>query len=372
MHRMSDLGRVRRPGELLDPSTWNPVLADNWLPRTAALWDALGRDPVFAAYLNASTAAEALMTDLSERQRRFYAHLIGRSTRSERRQRRELAARDERRSTSPRAQARSRTRRPHVFWHEGGDGPVLLLLNGWTASGLAWPTRWLQRLEYTFHVVRIDNRGCGYSRTAPAPFTMAQLADDAADVLDAVGARSATVLGASMGGMVAQELALRHPDMVRRLILVATRPPAPAHIASRSPTMLATLKRPDSDESLETFQRKQWMNQCAPGFAEREPARFDELIDQVTARVTPRAGVMNQLRAIAGWHGSWRLQAITAPTVVVHGDLDPLMPVGNGMRLAKLIPGARYVELPGVGHLPTLEAPEALEKIVLEGATVAP
>jgi pimeloyl-ACP methyl ester carboxylesterase len=135
--------------------------------------------------------------------------------------------------------------------------------------------------------------------------------------------------------------------------------------------MLATLKRPDSDESLETFQRKQWMNQCAPGFAEREPARFDELIDQVTARVTPRAGVMNQLRAIAGWHGSSRLQAISAPTVVVHGDLDPLMPVGNGMRLAKLIPGARFIELSGVGHLPALEAPERLEEIVLEGATIA-
>ncbi len=82
-------------------------------------------------------------------------------------------------------------------------------------------------------------------------------------------------------------------------------------------------------------------------------------------RVTPRAGVLNQLRAIAGWYGSERLRRIGISTTVVHGDADPLVPVGNGMRLAQLIPGARYVELPGVGHLPALEAPDALHTLLL-------
>ena len=72
--------------------------------------------------------------------------------------------------------------RPVVHWHRSGDGPPLLLLNGWTASGLAWPEAWLHRLEESYDVIRIDNRGTGWSRSAPSPFTIADLADDARDV----------------------------------------------------------------------------------------------------------------------------------------------------------------------------------------------
>ncbi len=85
-----------------------------------------------------------------------------------------------------------------------------------------------------------------------------------------------------------------------------------------------------------------------------------ELIDRLRERPTPRAGVINQLRAIAGWSGASRLTRITAPTVVLHGSDDPLIPVGNGMRLAQLIAGATYVELAGVGHIVPFEAPDAL------------
>jgi pimeloyl-ACP methyl ester carboxylesterase len=99
----------------------------------------------------------------------------------------------------------------------------------------------------------------------------------------------------------------------------------------------------------------------------RDPVAFwHELIGQVIERPAPRAAVVHQLRAIAAWTAAGRPAAIAAPTVVVHGELDELMPVGNGMRLARLVPGARYVELPGVGHLVPLEAPDPLADVIEE------
>ena len=113
-------------------------------------------------------------------------------------------------------------------WFSHGQGEAVLLINGWSASGIAWPTAWLDELATQYRVIRLDNRGTGWSRTAPAPFTIGDLADDARNVLKAAGVRRARVLGLSMGGMIAQELALRHPDVVSRLVLAGTRPPAPA------------------------------------------------------------------------------------------------------------------------------------------------
>ena len=248
---------------------------------------------------------------------------------------------------------------------EGGRGEPVLLLNGWTAIGLVWPVDWLRRLQRERRVLRVDNRGCGWSRTAPMPCSLAGMADDAADVLRAGRVSRATVLGLSMGGMVAQELALRHPDVVERLVLVATRPPSPAHLPLPSSEVRAALRRRDRTESWPEFVGSLWSRQTAPGFAARHPEALAEIVASVLRRPTPQRGVLAQARAVAAWHSPGRLARITAPTVVVHGRDDPMMPVGNGMRLSRLIPGARYLELAGVGHLVPYEAPDALLDAVL-------
>ena len=252
------------------------------------------------------------------------------------------------------------TKRPVVHWHDGGRGPALLLLNGWSASGLVWPESWLARLEERYRVIRIDNRGTGWSRSAPYPFTVADMADDARDVLRACRIGRAAVLSLSMGGMIAQELAIRHPGLVDKLVLAATRPPAPAYIAPDADMFWLMLGQPPQNTTMPEFFTTTWAQTSGDGFAADHPAIMAEIADQLTQRITPRSGVFNQARAILAWHGVERVRHINTPTTVVHGARDPLIPAENGKRLAELIPHATYAQLDGVGHLVAHEAGDAL------------
>jgi 3-oxoadipate enol-lactonase len=256
--------------------------------------------------------------------------------------------------------------RPVVHWHDGGRGPALLLLNGWSASGLVWPESWLARLEERYRVIRIDNRGTGWSRSAPYPFTIADMADDARDVLRACRIDRAAVLGQSMGGMIAQELAIRHGGFVGKLVLAATRPPAPAYVAPGADMFSLMLGQPPQNMTMPEFFTTTWAQTSGDGFATDHPAIMAEIANQITQRITPRSGVFNQARAILAWHGVERIRRLNTPTTVVHGARDPLIPVENGRRLAKLIPHATYAQLAGVGHLVAHEAGDALLEALSE------
>jgi pimeloyl-ACP methyl ester carboxylesterase len=244
-----------------------------------------------------------------------------------------------------------------------------VLINGWSASGLAWPRAWVRELEDEFRVIRIDNRGSGYSRFAPVPFTMADLADDVAAVLDELEHERATVVGMSMGGMIAQEFAMRHAIRLTGLVLIATRPPAPAYaIPKGSSLMLDLLVPPRKGETLEAYFTRLWTLATGPGFAQRQPELIAELVGQIVARPTPRVMLMHQLRAVNGWGHAERLSGVIAPTAIVHGAEDRLVHVLNGRRLAALMPAAGYHELEGVGHLPPVEAPDLVLEAIADVA----
>jgi pimeloyl-ACP methyl ester carboxylesterase len=274
--------------------------------------------------------------------------------------------------TGIRVESRVRSLRPDVVRrghdtvhvHVGGSGPGVVLLNGWTASGLVWPAAFVTALEREHRVVRVDNRGSGWSRHAPRPYTIDDLADDARRVIDAQALDRPTVVGLSMGGMIAQQLALRWPDRVGRLVLLGTRPPSPEHTAPPAAVTAALLSMPPPGMALRRFLIERWAMMAAPGFAEAHPERMGGLADAVARRPTPRFAVLDQARAIAAWSRAGRLRRLDVPTTVVHGTEDPLIPVRNGMRLVQLIPAARYVELPGVGHLVPYEAPDAVLDVI--------
>jgi 3-oxoadipate enol-lactonase len=326
--------------------------------------DSLSRSLPFAAAVHAGIDLERMVDRRRALSLDLVARATGHATRGQVLRRREAEAR--RRLLADMSVDDEGRLGSTAFWHESGSGPTLLLINGWTASGLMWPQRFVERLERSFRVLRVDNRGTGYSRSAPAPYTLADLADDAAAVLRARGGgEPAAVLGISMGGMVAQELAMRHPALVGSLFLVATRPPSPAHVQAPPERFSAAFDRPPSGRAIDDHLREMWGRFVGPGFVD-DGALHHELVDQIMRRPTPLAAVQTQARAMASWWGSGRLRSITARTTVVHGSSDPLMPVGNGMRLARLTPNARYIELDGVGHLPPIEVPDRLADIVLD------
>lgn len=265
-------------------------------------------------------------------------------------------------------------KRPHINWHEGGFGPALVLINGFTGSGIAWPTAWIAQLEKRFRVIRVDNRGTGWSRNAPMPFTISDMADDIADVLVACGVDGAIIFGLSMGGMIAQEFAMRHPHRVRGLFLCATIPPVPDFIATPHGVGLAAsivmppsrdVRRPTREQIRHGVQTLQAF--AAPGY-QAPDSRLEEFAAQNLVRATGRYGAFCQARAINAWRGPHRLSMIYTPTVIIQGGRDRLVVPANGHRLAELIPGAKYIELPEVGHLIPWEATETLSQLVLENS----
>ena len=170
------------------------------------------------------------------------------------------------------------------------------------------------------------------------------------------------MVGFSLGGMIAAELALRWPDHVGGLVLVSARPPSPARVGGGPGILGRALTPPTTDRPLADQFRERWARVSAPGFADRHPERLDEMASAALAPVTPRRTVLAQARAVGAWRGADRLRNLAVPCTVVHGALDPLSPAENSRRLAALIPDARYVELDGVGHLAPQEAPAAARR----------
>jgi pimeloyl-ACP methyl ester carboxylesterase len=257
-------------------------------------------------------------------------------------------------SSAPGKHASSGTVKIH--YQDGGSGPPVLVLNGWTASGLIWPDEWVHDLEADHRLLRVCNRGTGWSDHVSDPFSVADMVADAVAVLDAEGVEQAHVFGLSMGGMIAQQLALTHPARVDHLVLCATAPPPPDFVMA-DPAVFARLITPPAGATTpQEMMGSVWSSIVGPGFEERGADVLDRLVSRAVERPTSLEVIMLQMQAIGTRTGD--VANITAPTLVIHGSDDPLLPVANGRRLAELVPGARYLELPGVGHLVPWEEPE--------------
>ncbi|HEY2702374.1 MAG TPA: alpha/beta fold hydrolase [Candidatus Dormibacteraeota bacterium] len=243
-----------------------------------------------------------------------------------------------------------------------GGGPPLLMIPGLGASRRVYAPL-LPLLAARLRVVVFDPRGTGGSGVTPGPYTMAQLAGDAAAVLDAAGLETAAVWGASMGGMVAQHLALLHPARVDRLLLACTSCGGPHAVAPTAGATAALLGRGARTPA------GAYRLACTVLYAEGWQAAHPDVIDAEVAergRHPVRGGVFAAQQAAVRGHDTFdSLSRITAPTLVLHGTDDAVVPVENGRILAARIPGARLVLLPGRGHLFFHESPEQSAAAVL-------
>jgi pimeloyl-ACP methyl ester carboxylesterase len=220
--------------------------------------------------------------------------------------------------------------------------------------------------EQGFRAITVDNRDVGNSSSCEGiSYSIDDMADDAVAVLDELGIDRGYVLGISMGGMIAQKVALNHPERVSKLMLMATGPGGGGHGVPPSPEVSVALMTPPPDGDRVTYGRKILELISGPGFGERHPDRIEMAMSRGSMIGGNEAGVMRQMQAVMGCDTWESLSSITTPTMILHGDADPLVPTANGENLASRIPGAELVLLPGVGHLIPLEVPEqAFQAIV--------
>lgn len=256
-----------------------------------------------------------------------------------------------------------------------GDAPPVLLVMGLGMQLTAWPEDLVQALVQTGHrVIRFDNRDVGLSQrltqlgvpnllwesmklrfgmAVRAPYAVADMAADALGVLDALGVASAHVVGASMGGMIAQRMALAAPQRVRSLTSVMSSSGA-RHLPGPHPRVLQVLlSRPrDHGEAAVTAHYVRLFEAIASPAYPTDPDELRQRIRQSVRRAGYHpAGTARQLAAVAADTGrAQELRDIRTPTLVVHGSDDPMLPVACGIDTARRIPDARLVTIPGMGH----------------------
>jgi 3-oxoadipate enol-lactonase len=244
-----------------------------------------------------------------------------------------------------------------LHYETRGRGPAVLLVMGFGMSLAAW-WRTVPVLARHFRVIALDNRGIGRSGGSPWPYFAGRLADDAVAVLDSAGEERAHVYGISLGGMVAQEIALRHPDRVGALVLGATTAGATG-AARGDPTALSLFSRART-------MRQEEAHWAAVPYLYGEPTRrrhAGRIGEDIARRLEPAAPSLTthvQQLAAAGAHRTeHRLDEIAAPTLVVHGAEDVIVPVENGRVLAAGIPDAELRVWPGAGHFYPTDEPRA-------------
>jgi pimeloyl-ACP methyl ester carboxylesterase len=280
-----------------------------------------------------------------------------------------------------------------IFYEDLGDpaDPPVLLIMGVGAQLPMWPDGFCARLlESGYRVIRFDHRDTGLStkmrgtrangsvyprvlryvvgRSSPVPYTLIDLAEDVKGLLDHLGIERAHVVGASMGGMIAQVLAGSHPDRVRSLGLIMTSSGRPLSSIPKWRVIRLAFDAPARDASVEDKLATEVRNISVINGPNFLPP-LDQLrrrVEELTVRSDYKQGMLRQFDAILGTGSLMRYtRRVTAPTVVIHGSEDPMVRPRNGRNVARAIEGARYVVVDGMGH----DLPEPVWRPVVDALT---
>ena len=243
-----------------------------------------------------------------------------------------------------------------LYYESEGSGPAVLLVSGQGMTLAGW-WRTVAVLSRSFRVLSYDHRDMGRSSRTPWPYLVPQMADDAMAVLDAAGVEHAHVYGISLGGMVAQEIALRYPRRVDALVLGATTAGGPGAILA-DPQPLTFFVRVGGMAPEEA----EWAAVPYNYGLQTRRKHGQRIADDIARRLdhqTDMLPYLHQVAAAATHNTGGRLRSIAAPSLVVHGEDDKVIPSANGRLLAEAIPGAELKIWPGAGHLYTTDEPAA-------------
>jgi pimeloyl-ACP methyl ester carboxylesterase len=246
-----------------------------------------------------------------------------------------------------------------IYYEVSGAGTPLVLIAGLNYGLWIWHTM-IPYLEQHFQVIAFDNRGAGQTDKPAGPYSAAMLADDTIGLMDTLGIAQADILGHSMGGFVAQQMALAHPERISRLVLASTNFGGPNHIPVTQEALDVLMNR--EGDVIDIVTRGVTVA-TAPGWVEANPGALQELIayrlsvpvppDAYQAQLGVGLGLMSAEAAFEG-----RLSALAMPTVIFFGEHDRVVPVGNADLLGQAIPHAHVTILENTGHIWMYEAPE--------------
>lgn len=251
----------------------------------------------------------------------------------------------------------------NLYYEAYGEGEPLLLIYGLAGRGNGWKFQ-VEGLSHRFRLITFDNRGVGETDQPDEPYSIAQMADDAAGLLDALKIESAFVFGISMGGMIAQEFALRHSAKIRKLALGCT------HCGIKhcvpSPEWVTEIFK-----SLPGKPREKVVRDCtpinySPHTQQHRPELIESLIPLFVDNRQSLQAYLRQLNAVYGFDAYDRLPEISSPTLVMTGADDVLIPPGNSKIIANRIPNAQLIEFTNAGHLFFIEKAEEVNAALTE------
>lgn len=243
-----------------------------------------------------------------------------------------------------------------------GEGSPLLMIMGLGFSGNAWSPLPAE-LRTHFRVIRFSNRGTGLTDKPDEEYSVRMMAEDAVGLLDELGIRKAHVLGGSMGGMIAQEMALNHPDLVWGMVLMCTT--CGARGVQPDPQIAAALA-PTPGLSRQEWIRRAVSVMVTPEFLEKGRDVLEEAFREDLENPTPAYVVGRQMMAVVRFDSYRRLVQIQAPTLIMHGEKDQLVPVQNARILHERIPDSTLLILPGAPHSFGWTKPKETAKAIVE------
>lgn len=256
-----------------------------------------------------------------------------------------------------------------IYYEEHGpaDGEPVLLIMGFMSHAGIWFAQ-VEALKECYRVIALDNRGAGRSSAPEGPYSIAQMADDADALLGHLGISSAHIVGASMGGMIAQEFALRHPGRVCSLVLMCTTPGGPRSFGHAEMIEASVaVREAESMEQLQTPERLQenLLQVFTPEFMQGNSPQLQAAIVQGLQHLPAIAGVKAQMAAILAHDTVDRLPRIAALTLVMTGKDDTLVDARNSSLLAERIPNAELRTFDGARHGFNIECAEAVNEALL-------
>src|SRR5438094_5145676 len=250
-----------------------------------------------------------------------------------------------------------------IAYRRIGNGHPLLVLNGFGATSSDWDPLFIHGLASYSELILLDNRGIGGSADDGRPFDIARLANDAAHVIETLGFERMSMLGWSMGGFVAQTLALQHPGRVNKLVLLST-DPGGADADRISATVWSQLV--DTSGTPREQARRLLYMLFPSDIAESLYRQFGNIVAAARARLS--ADLVNrQAAAMDAWHRNGvgnRLREIGAPVLIATGAQDIVIPPSNALKLVNAIPGAWLAQFPGGGHAFMAQYPRQLADLI--------